>query len=155
VTNPKALPDAAWPVFISEKEKSRSSCGFSPENGELVRLLVSGVLVFVDLPAGFVLFLVEPFLLALGQVTIVGGHISFLLVLGSLLAVLQMSSLPRRQSAVLLAIGNTVLLILFAAIYFVDAGMIRINHSRARAGCVVLGLSRGGADKHETTHCQD
>jgi hypothetical protein len=34
--------------------------------------------------------------------------------------------------------------------------MSRIDLPRSRAGCVaVLGLSSGGADEHQTTHCQD
>ncbi len=118
--------------------------------------LLAIVLISVDLPAGLVLLLVEPPLLALGQVTIVGSHISFLLILGPLLAVFQVRGLSGRQGAVLLAVGDAVLLILFAAIDFVDAGMIRIDYSRSRAGCVaVLGLSSGGTNRYQTTHCQD
>ena len=114
------------------------------------------VLVFVDLPAGLVLLLVELLLLGLGEVTIVSGHISLLLVLGSLFAIFQVRGLSRRQGSVLLAIGDAVLLILLAAIHFVDARMTRIDDSRSGAGCVaVLGLSSGGANRYQTTHCQD
>ena len=114
------------------------------------------MLVFVDLLTGAVLFLVELSLFALGQVTIVGGHIRFLLVLDVLFAVFHARSLSRRHGVVLEAVGDAVLLILLAGIDFVDARMTRIDLPRSRAGCVaVLGLSSGGANKHETTHCQD
>jgi hypothetical protein len=121
-----------------------------------MRELFRRMLIFIDLLAGMVLFLVELFLFALGQVTIVGGHISLLLVLDMLFLPFHVRSLPRRHASVLDAVRDAVLLILFAGIDFVDAGMTRIDLPRSRAGCVaVLGLSRGGADKHETTHCQD
>ena len=102
-----------------------------------------------------VLFLVELLLLALGQVTIVGSHVSFFLVLDVLFLLFHVGGLARRHGAVLFAVRDAVLLILRALIDFVDARMARIDYSRSRAGCVVLGLSRGGAKRHETTHCQD
>lgn len=103
-----------------------------------------------------VLFPVELLLLALGQVTIVGSHIGLLLVLDVLFFIFQMRSLSRRQRAVLDAVRDAILLIRLAAIDFVDPGMTRIDLPRSRAGSVaILGLSRGGANKHQTTHCQD
>lgn len=51
--------------------------------------LLAIMFVFIDLPAGTVLLLVELFLLALGQVTVVSGHVGLLLVLDMLFAVLQ------------------------------------------------------------------
>src|SRR5271168_123732 len=102
------------------------------------------MLVLIDALAGLVLFLVELLLVGLCEVTVVGGHISLLLVLDFLFFVFQARSLSRRQGSVLLAVGDAVLLILLAGIHFVDAGMIRIDYSRSRAGCVaVLGLSSG------------
>src|ERR1039457_242150 len=95
--------------------------------------LLSIMLVFIDLLARTVLFLVELFLLALGQVTIVGSHISLFLVLGLLFTVFQVCSLSRRQRAVLLAIRDAVLLILLAGIDFVNARMTRIDLPRSRA----------------------
>jgi hypothetical protein len=62
--------------------------------------------VFIDLPARPVLFAVELFLLALGQVTVVSGHIGLLLVLNILFAILQTRSLARRQRAILDAIRH-------------------------------------------------
>jgi len=112
------------------------------------------MLVFVDLLARTILFLVELFLFALGQVTVVGSHIRFFLVLDVLFFVLHTRSLSRRHGAVLDAVRDAVLLILLAGIDFVDARMTWIDLSRSRAGSV-LGLSSGGANKHETTHCQD
>ena len=93
-----------------------------------------------------VLLLVELPLFALGQVTIVGGHISFLLVLDVLLLPFHVRGLPRRHSAVLDAVGDAVLLILFASVNFVNARMARIVLPRSRA-VAVLGLSRGGAEE--------
>jgi len=106
--------------------------GFPPELGksvgEVSPLLLLFVFVFVALLAGTVLFPVELLLVNCGQVAIVSGRISLLLEL----------------------------LILLAGIDLVEARMIRINYSWARAGCIAaLGLSRGGASKHQSTRCQD
>ena len=114
------------------------------------------MLVFIDLLAGAVLLLVELFLFGLGQVTIVGGHIRLLLVLDFLFFVLEMRSLSWRERAVLDTVCDAVLLIRLAGIDFIDARMSRIDLPWSRAGCVaVLGLSSGGANKHQTTHCED
>ena len=114
------------------------------------------MLVFIDLLARTVLFLVELFLLALGQVTVVSRHIGFLLVLDVLFTVFHARRLSRRHGSVLDSIRDAVLLILLAGIDFVDARMTRIDLPRSRAGSVaVLGLSSGGANQHETPHCQD
>jgi hypothetical protein len=59
--------------------------------------------------------------------TVVGGHISLLLVLDILFAILQARSLARRQRSVLHAIRNPVLLVRLAAIDFVDARMTGIG----------------------------
>jgi hypothetical protein len=118
--------------------------------------LLRRMFVFVDLLAGMVLFLVELLLFALGQVTVVGGHIPLLLVLDVLFLPFHVRGLSRGHGAVLDAVGDAVLLILLAAIDFIDARMPRIDLPRSRTGCVVvLSLSSGGANKHETTHCQD
>src|SRR5580658_10183295 len=139
-----------------ERKKPQPSAAFVLNVGSQVLDLFPIMLVFVDLLAGAVLFLVELSLFALGQVTIVGGHIRFLLVLDVLFAVFHARSLSRRHGVVLKAVGDAVLLILLAGIDFVDARTTRIDLPRSRAGCVaVLGLRRGGANKQETTHCQD
>jgi len=118
--------------------------------------LLAIMLVFVDLLAGTVLFAVELPLLGLGEVAIVGGHIRFLLVLDVLFFVFQIRSLSRRERAVLDAVRDAVLLVRLAGVNFVHAGMTRIDLPRSRAGCVaVLGLSSGGANRQQTTHCQD
>lgn len=118
--------------------------------------LFSRMFILIDLLAGTVLLPVELPLFALGQVTIVGGHVSLLLVLDMLFLLFHVRSLSRSHGAVLDAVRDAVLLILLAFIHFVDAGMSRIDLSRSRAGCVaVLGLSRGGTKRYETTHCQD
>lgn len=108
------------------------------------------MLIFVDALAHAVLPLVEMFLLGLGQVTIVSGHIFLFLMLNALFALLQMCSLFWRELAIFDAVGDALLLIRFAAVNFVHARMTRIDLSRTS-----LRLSRGGANKHQTTHCQD
>lgn len=114
------------------------------------------MLIFIDLLARTVLFPVELFLLALGQMTVVSRHIGLLLVLDILFAIFQARSLAGRQRTVFHAIRDPVLLVRLAAINFVDARMTWINLARARAGRVaVLGLSSGGTNQHQTTHCQD
>src|SRR5580698_5145172 len=114
------------------------------------------MLVFVDLPAGAVLLAVELSLFALGQVTVVRSHVRLLLVLDMLFAIFHARGLTRRHGAILFAIRDAVLLVLLAGIDFVDAGMPWINLPRPCAGGVaVLGLSSGGANKHQTTHCKD
>ena len=114
------------------------------------------MLVFVNALAHVVLFRVEADLLGLGQVTAVRGHVSLLLVLNVLFAFFQMRSLFWREFVVLDAIRDALLLIRLAAIDLVDAGMTGIDFPRTSAGCLaVLGLSRGGANKHQTPHCHD
>src|SRR5208337_420155 len=114
------------------------------------------MLVLVDFGALTVGFLVELLLVLLGEVAVVLGHISLFVVLQTLLALFQVGSLPRRQLVVLDAVGNAVLLVLFALIDLIDPRMAGINLARAGAGSVaVLGLSRGSTDSHQTTHCQD
>ena len=118
--------------------------------------LLAIMLVFVDLPAGTVLLPIELSLFSLGQVTVVGSHVRFFLVLNMLFLVLHARGLSRRHGAIPLAVRDAVLLILLAGIHFIDARMVRIDLPRSGARCVVvLGLSSGGANKHETTHCQD
>ncbi len=108
------------------------------------------MLVFVDAFAHPILPVVEVSLLSLGQVTIVRGHVLFFLVLNALFALFQTRSLSGRELAALDAIPDALLLIGFAAVNFVHAGMTRIDLSRTS-----LRLSSGGANKHQTTHCQN
>ena len=110
--------------------------------------------ISINLPAGTILFPVQLSLLAFCKVTIVRGHIRFFLIFDMVLSVFQVSGLAGRKRTVLHAVGDAILLVGFAAIHFIDARMARINLSRSRAGCV-LGLSSGGSNKHQTTHCQD
>ena len=112
--------------------------------------------ILVDAIAHVVLFLIELFLLALGQVTVVSGHIGLLLILNILFAILYARSLAGRQRTILDAIRDPVLLVRLTGVDFVDARMTRIDLTRSRAGSVaVLGLSSGGTNKQETTRCQD
>lgn len=67
-----------------------------------------------------------------------------------------MRGLLGRELAVFDAIGDAPLLVGLAPIYLIDARVAGINLSRACAGGVaVLGLSSGGSDEHQTTHCHD
>src|SRR5579864_6501346 len=108
------------------------------------------MLVFVDALAHIVLAVVEIFLLGLGQMTVVSRHVFLLRILNALFAFFQTRSLSGRQLAIFYAIGDAVLLVGFAAIHLVDARMTRIDLSRTG-----LRLSSGGANKHQTTHCQN
>lgn len=80
-----------------------------------------------------VLLTVELVLLRLGQVTIVLRHISLFFVLDMVFASFQVRGFTRTERAVLNAARNSLLLILCPAIYFVNAGMARINYSRTGA----------------------
>ncbi len=108
------------------------------------------MLVFVDGLAHIVLSLVETVLLSLSQMSVVSGHISLLRIFNFLLTVFNTRSLSRCERAVLDAIRDAVLLVRLAAIDLVDARMTGIDLSRTG-----LRLSRGGANKHQTTRCQD
>ena len=108
------------------------------------------MLVFVDGLAHVVLALVEVLLLSLRQMSVVSGHVFLFLVLNALFALFQMRSLFWRELAILGAIRDALLLIGFAAVHLVYARMTRIDLSRTS-----LRLSRGGANKHQTTHCQN
>jgi hypothetical protein len=103
------------------------------------------MLVLVDLSAGTILLPVELSLFALGQMTIVSSHVSFLLVINMLFAIFQMRGLPGRERTVLFPVRDAILLILLAAIHFVNTRMARIILPRSGAGCVVLGLSSGAS----------
>ena len=145
----KKSVDGAPSPQRKKKEKATAIRGFCPELGNQ-GVGLFGMLVFVDGLAHAVLALVETLLLSLGQVTVVSRHVSFLLVLNALFALFQMRSLFWRELASLGAIRDALLLIGFAAIDLIDARMTRIDLSRTS-----LWLSRGGANKHQTTYCQN
>src|SRR5580692_7934398 len=146
-----------WKILSRRKgKKPQRHAAFVLNSGSQTADLLCRMLVLVDLFARVVLLAVQLLLFALGQVTVVGSHVSFFLVLNVLFLLFHVRGLSRSHGAVLDAVRDAVLLILLAVIHFVDAGMIRIVLPRSRAGCVaVLGLSRGDANNHETTHCQD
>lgn len=101
-----------------------------------------------------VLFFVELLLFALRKVTVMGRHISFLLVLDVLLPILQMRRLTWSQRTIPDAIGDAILLVRLPAINLVNARMSRVDLPRPRPGSI-LSLSRGGTKRKKTTHCQD
>jgi len=74
-----------------------------------------------------VLLSVELALFALGQVTVMGGHIPLLLIVDVLFLPFHVRGLSGRHGAILNAAGNAVLLILLAAVDFVDARMTGIG----------------------------
>jgi hypothetical protein len=136
------------------KEKSRKNCGslfYLNLERERERLLI--VLVLVDLVAHVVGFAIQLSLILFGQVAVVLSHVFLFVVLQALLAFLQMSGLSGRELSVLHAVGDPILLVLFALIDLVDARMVGIIHARACTGGV--GLCSGGPDKHQSTHRED
>jgi len=112
------------------------------------------VLVPVDAPTDPILLPINSVLLGLGQVAIVRRHVPLLAVLHAGFALLQIAGFFRSQGAVLDAVGDAVLLVGFAAVYLIHAGMARIDDARSgtRSGC---GLGDRGARKHQTSNCQD
>lgn len=136
--------------LLLAKEKSRGYLRLLLLNCKVDAELILVVLVSVDLTAGFVLFAVQLPLLALGQMTVVSGHVGLLLVLGFLFAIFQVRGLARGQLAAGNTIGDAVLLIGFAGVDFIDARMPGIDLSRTG-----LWLRRGGANQHQATRCQD
>ena len=132
-----------------QKEKATAIRGFVLNLG-IKGSGLFGMLIFVDAFAHAVLTLVEMFLLSLGQMTIVSGHVFLFLMLNALFAFFQTRSLSGRELATLDAVGYALLLIRFAAVNFVHARMTRIDLSRTG-----LRLSRGGANKHQAPHCQN
>ena len=148
--------NAAQRNLFGKQKKPRSAAALVLNSGSQFPNLLSIVFVFVDSPAGTVLFPVELSLLTFGQVTVMSGHIGLLLVLDILLPIFHARCLSRSHRTVLDTIRDAVLLVLLASIDFIDARMTGIDYTRSRAGCVaVLGLSRGGANQHQTTRCQD
>jgi len=133
----------------SAKKKATAIRGFVLNLGSL-GVGLFGMLVFVDALAHTILPLVEMLLLSLGQMTIVSGHVFLFLMLNALFALFQMRSLSGRELAILDAVRDALLLIGLAAIHLVDARMARIDLSRTG-----LRLSRGGANRHQATCCQN
>jgi hypothetical protein len=113
------------------------------------------VLSVIDVTALMIFFAIELVLLSLGQVTVVGLHISLFLVLNPGFALFQARRFAGCQLAIFDPVGNSVLLAFFAAIDLVDPRMSRINHARAGAGGWSCGLSRGGPNTDQTANCQD
>ena len=91
------------------------------------------MLVFVNALADVILLAIDFVLFGLGEMTIVFRHVALFLVLYVGFPVLKIPGFSWAQRPVLDAIGNSLLLNFFAAIYFVHAGMARINGSRAGA----------------------
>lgn len=103
------------------------------------------MLVFVNLPAGVVLLFIKLSGLSFRQVAIVGGHVSFFLIVDALFLPFDMGSLAGSHRAILYSIGDAILLILLAGVNFVYARMSRIVLSRSS-------LRKGCANRHQTTH---
>ena len=98
--------------------------------------------------------MVELALILFRQMAIVFGHIFLLVILQALLALFEMRGLSGLQLAILNSIGDSILLIRFAAIDLVDARMTGIDLPGSGARSVGL-LRSGGTDEHQTTHCKD
>ena len=112
------------------------------------------MLVLVDALADSILLPINPILLRLGEMTVVRRHVLFLTVLHAGFAVLQIAGLFRAQGAVLDATGDAILLVRFATVYLIDAGMARIDYARSSArGC--CGLGNRGTGEHQSPDSQD
>jgi len=91
------------------------------------------VFVFGDAVAHMIGFAIELALVLLCEMTIVLGHESLLVILQAFLATLEPAGLCRRELAIFNAVGDSFLLIGFAAIDLVDARMSGIDLSRSSA----------------------
>ena len=101
------------------------------------------MLVLIDTLADSILLPINPILFRLGEMTVVRRHVLFLAVLHVGFAVLQIAGLFRAQGAVLDAVGDAILLVRFATVYLIDAGMARIDYARSSArGVLWFGQSR-------------
>src|ERR1035438_608635 len=96
----------------------------------LFRLLM---LVFVDTSADAVLLAIDPSLFRLGEMTIVLCHILLFAILHAGLALFQVGGLVRAQLAIFQSIPDTLLLVRFALIDFIDARMAGVNDAGASA----------------------
>lgn len=113
------------------------------------------MLVGSDALAHVVCLAIELALILLGEMAVVLGHIFLFVILQPLFAALEAGGLSGRQLSVLHAIGDPILLIGLASIDLIHARVPGINLTSAGAGSVAgLGLSSGGSDNHQTTHCQ-
>jgi hypothetical protein len=112
------------------------------------------MLVLVDALAHVVGFFVEMALVLLGQVPVVLGHVTLFVVLQALLAAFEAGGLSRSELVIFDAVRDAVLLIGFSAVDLVDTRMSGIDLSGAGSGRIVLGLSRGRSDDHQTADCQ-
>ncbi len=98
--------------------------------------------VSVDSLAHAIRFVVELTLVLLGEMAVVFRHVSFLIVLQALLAMLETGRLSGPELPILYAVGDAVLLPGFTPVDLIHTRMAGINVSRAGARSV-LGLSRG------------
>ena len=80
-----------------------------------------------------VLLAVDLILFRLGQVAIVIRHIPLFFVLDMVFSLFQVLGFLRTERAVLDAVRNSLLLILFAAVYLIHTRMVRILYARAGA----------------------
>lgn len=99
--------------------------------------------IFGDARAHAIGFAIQLALVLLGEVAVVFGHIAFFIILQAFFTALQTTGFTRREFPILYAIGDTLLLIGFAVIDLVHAGMSGIDSTGAGSGCfAVLSLSR-------------
>ena len=115
------------PILPTKKKKPRESCGcFFLGNLQLFVLLM---LIFGYALADAVLLAIDSALLALGQMAVVLCHVFLFAILHTCFALFKIGRLLRSQFAALDAIGDALLLILFALVDFVDARMAGIDDS--------------------------
>lgn len=112
------------------------------------------MLVFVDALTHVVGFAIELALVLGGKMTIVLGHVFLFVTLKPLFAAFQPLGFSGRELPALYAVGDPVLLLLFALIDLVHARVTGINIARSRTSSIVL-LRSSGSDKHQATGRKD
>lgn len=99
--------------------------------------------IFSDARAHVIGFAIELALVLLGEMAVIFGHIALLIFLQAFFTAFEATGFARRELPILYAIADTPLLIGFAVIDLVYAGMSGIDSTGAGSGCfAVLSLSR-------------
>jgi hypothetical protein len=112
------------------------------------------VLILVDALAHVIGFTIQLSLVLLREMAIVLGHVLLLIVFQALFATLEPLRFSWSKVPALHAIGDTVLLVLFSLIDFVDARMTGIDDPWSRTRRIVL-LCNRRSHEHQTTDRKD
>jgi hypothetical protein len=130
----------------------RSLASFGRQDWSGTRTLV--VLVAIDSTANTILAAVQLTLLRLCQMPVVLGHIFLLGSLQASFSLLQTAGLLRTQRSLPDAIGDAILLPVFAAVYLIHTRMAGVNRARSAARCASsCGLGKSGANQYQASQC--